>query len=78
MDKNKPIDRVNKNKTLAAKLHQQDWVKKLEAASGKPVQSGGLPRSSAAGAAIPEQRRLQFRCAKTGRLFLGTLTKPNN
>lgn len=75
MDKNKPIDRVNKNKTLATKLRQKDWVKKLEAASGKPVQSGSFTGSSAAGAAIPEQRRIQFRCGETGRLFFVFLAR---
>lgn len=75
MDKKKPVDSVNKNKTLAAKLHQQDWVKKLEAASGKPVQPGGSKRSSASGAANPERCRVQFRCGETGRLFFVFLAK---
>lgn len=75
MDKNKPIDRVNKNKTLAAKLRQQDWVKKLEAASGKPVQPGRFPRGSSEGTSVPERCRLQFRCAKTGRLFFVFLAR---
>jgi len=69
MDKNKPIDHVNKNKTLVDKLRQQDWVKKLEAASGQPVPSGRLPQSSHGEATMAEQRMVQFRCAETGKLF---------
>lgn len=77
MDKNKHIDHVNKNKTLAAKLHQQDWVKKLEAASGQPVPSVRLPRSSHGGATMAEKRMVQFRCAEKGKLFFVFFVKHN-
>lgn len=43
MDKNKPIHSVNKNKTLATKLGQKDWVKKLEESSGKPLNLNTKP-----------------------------------
>jgi len=75
MDKNKPTHRFNKNKAINSKSHQTDWVKKLEAASGKPLQSISLPKNSDTEATVPEKLRIQFKCAKTGRLFFVFLTR---
>ena len=61
---------IDKNKTTLSGVSANDWMKKLEAATGKPVELGGAPQASGAEAgANREQRTVQFRCAETGKPF---------
>ncbi len=51
-------------------LDKKEWMKKLELATGKPIQLGGASYVPEMGVSTdPEQRSVQFRCAKTGKIF---------
>ena len=57
-------------------LSSKDWAKKLEAATGRPVQLGGaVQAANARSTASAEQRTVQFRCAETGKAFSVLLTR---
>jgi len=67
-DEKKPV--VDTSGSALSGAGSKEWMKKLEAATGKPVELGGTPHiSGAGGSANVEQRTVQFRCAETGKAF---------
>lgn len=76
MEPEKTKPNVDMSKTATSGVSGKDWVKRLEAATGRPVELGGAAHVSGVGVTTnTEQRTVQFRCAETGKPFFVLFTR---